>query len=328
MKIKVRCDCGKTLVASDKLAGKKTKCPACGAVIRLPLLDEASEQSASFLVTETSLNLTPDSQEACAAPAEETPTPFNFSSAEQTPLASSEYEPTHGVPDSDKTINEGRERASTANEIFNKKYAIPAWMILVAAVLCVAIGAWLGPRIGIQAPAVAVAPTLTTNEIESRPATQPSRPVFRAKVAEFEQALEPIGYRFGFERFDKDTGHFVKRGQLDLFSVQIIGDPAGVSHVGIEFAFDDEGAAERLTATYKKIVTVLEQDPEEVTRATNWFVAALKAKPAQLATTNGKTGSDIPTTVFEASFRSMKVRFLGGEFDSPFFHFSFAAHEL
>ena len=64
MKIKVRCDCGKTLVASDELAGKKTKCPACGAVIRLPRLDEVSEHPTDALVTETGLNVITDSQAA------------------------------------------------------------------------------------------------------------------------------------------------------------------------------------------------------------------------------------------------------------------------
>ena len=57
MKIRVRCDCGKALVASDQLAGKKTKCPACGAVIRLPLLDAEPGPSVSFDVMEARLNL-------------------------------------------------------------------------------------------------------------------------------------------------------------------------------------------------------------------------------------------------------------------------------
>ena len=83
MRIKVRCDCGKTLVASDQLAGKKTKCPACGALLRLPRLDDGAEQPASFHVTETGLNLTSDSQEGFAVPADEMPHPFNFSLTEQ-----------------------------------------------------------------------------------------------------------------------------------------------------------------------------------------------------------------------------------------------------
>lgn len=105
MKIRVRCDCGKTLVAAGELAGKKTKCPACGAVIRLPRLDEASEQPASFLVTETGLNLTDVPQEVCAAPAEEMPHPFNFSPAEQTQVNRPEHESFHGVSDASSTTN-------------------------------------------------------------------------------------------------------------------------------------------------------------------------------------------------------------------------------
>lgn len=111
MKIKVRCDCGKTLVAAGELAGKKTKCPACGAVLRLPLLDEASEQPASFLLTETGLSLTDDPQEVCAAPGEEMPPTFNFSETEHTPDTSPECESSHRDSDTSKPMKEkpGRE---------------------------------------------------------------------------------------------------------------------------------------------------------------------------------------------------------------------------
>ena len=111
MKIKVRCDCGKTLVASDQLAGKKTKCPACGAVLRLPLLDETSEQSAGFRLTETGLNLTDDPQEDCAAPGEEMPPTFNFSETEHTSHTSPDCESSHGDSDTSKPMKEkpGRE---------------------------------------------------------------------------------------------------------------------------------------------------------------------------------------------------------------------------
>lgn len=36
MPIKVTCDCGKSLNVPDKLAGKKGKCPTCGAVLNIP----------------------------------------------------------------------------------------------------------------------------------------------------------------------------------------------------------------------------------------------------------------------------------------------------
>lgn len=36
MPIRVECDCGKSLNVPDKLAGKKGKCPACGAVLNIP----------------------------------------------------------------------------------------------------------------------------------------------------------------------------------------------------------------------------------------------------------------------------------------------------
>ncbi len=36
MPIHVECDCGKSLNVPDKLAGKKGKCPACGAVLNIP----------------------------------------------------------------------------------------------------------------------------------------------------------------------------------------------------------------------------------------------------------------------------------------------------
>ncbi len=127
MKIRVHCDCGKKLVAAGELAGKKTKCPACGAVIRLPRLDEASAQPASFLVTETGLNLTDESVEVCAAPAEEIPPPFSVSSAEQAPDTSPGYESSwlggsmskRGVSDSSNTMKNrpGRE-LSTIPELW------------------------------------------------------------------------------------------------------------------------------------------------------------------------------------------------------------------
>ena len=114
MKIRVHCDCGKTLVASDQLAGKSAKCPACGALIRLPRLEEVSEHSDSFLVTETGLNLTTDPQEIGAAPGEEMPPQFSVSSADQTPVTSPECASAHGVSDSSKSTNDspGRDRAA------------------------------------------------------------------------------------------------------------------------------------------------------------------------------------------------------------------------
>jgi phage FluMu protein Com len=36
MTIRVQCGCGKTLAAADNLAGKKAKCPKCGATVQLP----------------------------------------------------------------------------------------------------------------------------------------------------------------------------------------------------------------------------------------------------------------------------------------------------
>lgn len=58
MKIRVHCDCGQTLVASDQLAGTKTTCLACGAVLQLPRLDEVCEQPGIALLTDTELDLT------------------------------------------------------------------------------------------------------------------------------------------------------------------------------------------------------------------------------------------------------------------------------
>jgi len=142
MKIKVRCDCGKTLVAASELAGKKTKCPACGAVLRLPLLDEVSEQPASFLVTETGLNLTDEPQEDCNVPAEEMPHPFNFSALEQAPASSPEGEPSHGVSDSSSTTSHrrGREFAATAMTFLAHEYGIPGWMLVSTVVYIVVAG--------------------------------------------------------------------------------------------------------------------------------------------------------------------------------------------
>ncbi len=142
MKIHVRCDCGKKLVAAGELAGKKTKCPACGAVIRLPRLDEASEHPASFLVTETGLNLPSDSQEVCAAPAEEMPHPFNFSALEQASASSPEDEPSHGVSDSSSTTSHrrGREFAATAMTFLTHEYGMPGWMMVSTVVYIVVAG--------------------------------------------------------------------------------------------------------------------------------------------------------------------------------------------
>ena len=36
MPISFSCDCGKTLLAHEKYAGKRTKCPECGAILRIP----------------------------------------------------------------------------------------------------------------------------------------------------------------------------------------------------------------------------------------------------------------------------------------------------
>jgi hypothetical protein len=43
MPIHVECDCGKSLNVPDKLAGKKGKCPACGAVLNIPAGDTDDE---------------------------------------------------------------------------------------------------------------------------------------------------------------------------------------------------------------------------------------------------------------------------------------------
>lgn len=107
MKIKVRCDCGKTLVAPDRLAGKKARCSACGAVIRLPQLDAEPEQPANFFVTETGLNLTTEPQEGYAASADEMPHPFNFSLLEQTSVTSPECESSLGASDTNNAMNDG-----------------------------------------------------------------------------------------------------------------------------------------------------------------------------------------------------------------------------
>jgi hypothetical protein len=40
MPILVRCDCGKQLKAKDELAGRRVKCPGCGAVLTVPDIDE------------------------------------------------------------------------------------------------------------------------------------------------------------------------------------------------------------------------------------------------------------------------------------------------
>ena len=46
MPISVKCgDCGKALKAPDALAGKKARCPDCGAVVAVPEISEEMEAS-------------------------------------------------------------------------------------------------------------------------------------------------------------------------------------------------------------------------------------------------------------------------------------------
>lgn len=48
MPIPVQCDCGKSLNVPDKLAGKKGKCPACGAVLNIPAKSGGDEMDAEM----------------------------------------------------------------------------------------------------------------------------------------------------------------------------------------------------------------------------------------------------------------------------------------
>jgi len=55
MPLKVTCACGKKLVAGDHLAGKRTKCPHCGAVLTIPAeattrKTETAEEMAAAIV--------------------------------------------------------------------------------------------------------------------------------------------------------------------------------------------------------------------------------------------------------------------------------------
>ena len=53
MAIAFVCACGKSLHAKDELAGKKTKCPACGSILTIPALERAAadeEEVAGYLL--------------------------------------------------------------------------------------------------------------------------------------------------------------------------------------------------------------------------------------------------------------------------------------
>lgn len=45
MSIRFNCDCGKVLQAQEENAGKRTKCPACGALLTIPDVDDAVQAS-------------------------------------------------------------------------------------------------------------------------------------------------------------------------------------------------------------------------------------------------------------------------------------------
>ena len=47
MAIKIVCDCGRELKLKDEFAGKKGKCPGCGAVIQVPTPEETEAQAAA-----------------------------------------------------------------------------------------------------------------------------------------------------------------------------------------------------------------------------------------------------------------------------------------
>ncbi len=47
MAIRVMCECGREINVKDELAGKKGKCPSCGAVIRVPTLEEVATRQAA-----------------------------------------------------------------------------------------------------------------------------------------------------------------------------------------------------------------------------------------------------------------------------------------
>lgn len=78
MSIKVQCDgCAKRFSAADKLAGKRVKCPSCGAAIEIPilLLDEVVEDSLDDLLVGTPTNTEPTLVPSSKSPASSTPQP-------------------------------------------------------------------------------------------------------------------------------------------------------------------------------------------------------------------------------------------------------------
>ena len=53
MAIAFVCACGKNLHAKDELAGKKTRCPACGSILTIPALERAAaaeDEVANYLL--------------------------------------------------------------------------------------------------------------------------------------------------------------------------------------------------------------------------------------------------------------------------------------
>jgi len=53
MAINVQCsECGKAYALRDEMAGKKAKCKECGAVIDIPLLEEAPQAADAYEITE------------------------------------------------------------------------------------------------------------------------------------------------------------------------------------------------------------------------------------------------------------------------------------
>ncbi|MBX9580199.1 MAG: hypothetical protein K2X87_07800 [Gemmataceae bacterium] len=76
MPIAFECGCGKSFRAADGLAGKRTKCPACGAALTVPAPQAAEEDEAFRLLAEAP-DVAPDPTRwnAPAAPPPPTPVP-------------------------------------------------------------------------------------------------------------------------------------------------------------------------------------------------------------------------------------------------------------
>jgi hypothetical protein len=128
MPIPVRCACGKALNAPDALAGKKAKCPGCGAVLSIPAAQGAPAQPAEKPAAPGPKPATPPAKPTPAqikpAPSKAVPKPTPLSQAKTEIKPAAKGSGTFQAPESEGKDLHAYSACPTCNKFVSKKDAI------------------------------------------------------------------------------------------------------------------------------------------------------------------------------------------------------------